>query len=153
MNLADDDTTTPASNYGRELDVITGIVTTSFIRGGVRYTRELLVSKPAEAIVPRIRADKPGALNLLATLTRPAQVLTAPETARFVMQGQLAFDLPRAQKTPDPALDALYFQFGRHLFISGSRPDCRCRTTFKASGRRKTMRRGTATSTATSISR
>ena len=28
-----------------------------------------------------------------------------------------------AQKTPDPGLDAIYFQFGRHLLISGSRPD------------------------------
>ena len=27
------------------------------------------------------------------------------------------------EKTPDPALAALYFQFGRHLVISGSRPD------------------------------
>ncbi len=27
------------------------------------------------------------------------------------------------QTTPDPALAALYFQFGRHLMVSGSRPD------------------------------
>jgi alpha-L-fucosidase 2 len=27
------------------------------------------------------------------------------------------------EKTPDPALAALYFQFGRHLVVSGSRPD------------------------------
>ena len=29
----------------------------------------------------------------------------------------------RQEKTPDPALAALYFQFGRHLVVSGSRPD------------------------------
>ena len=28
-----------------------------------------------------------------------------------------------AEKTSDPALSALYFQFGRHLVVSGSRPD------------------------------
>lgn len=28
-----------------------------------------------------------------------------------------------AEATPDPALAALYFQFGRHLMVSGSRPD------------------------------
>lgn len=28
-----------------------------------------------------------------------------------------------AEQTPDPALAALYFQFGRHLVVSGSRPD------------------------------
>ena len=27
------------------------------------------------------------------------------------------------EKTPDPALAAIYFQFGRHLVVSGSRPD------------------------------
>jgi alpha-L-fucosidase 2 len=29
------------------------------------------------------------------------------------------------QKSPDPALAALYFQYGRHLMVSGSRPDSR----------------------------
>ena len=29
----------------------------------------------------------------------------------------------QAEKTPDHALDAIYFQFGRHLLVSGSRPD------------------------------
>jgi len=29
----------------------------------------------------------------------------------------------KAEETPDPALAALYFQFGRHLMVSGSRPD------------------------------
>ena len=28
-----------------------------------------------------------------------------------------------AERTPDPQLAALYFQFGRHLMVSGSRPD------------------------------
>ncbi|MEN9360490.1 MAG: hypothetical protein RL095_2025 [Verrucomicrobiota bacterium] len=31
----------------------------------------------------------------------------------------------RAQKEADPALEALYFHFGRHLLVSGSRPDSR----------------------------
>lgn len=31
--------------------------------------------------------------------------------------------IQRAKKTPDPALDALYFQFGRHLLVSSSRAD------------------------------
>jgi len=31
--------------------------------------------------------------------------------------------LREAMTTPDPALAALYFQFGRHLLVSGSRPD------------------------------
>ncbi|MFD0893649.1 hypothetical protein KBB96_07105 [Luteolibacter ambystomatis] len=31
--------------------------------------------------------------------------------------------LKRVKQTQDPALEALYFQFGRHLMVAGSRPD------------------------------
>ncbi len=220
------DASTPATNYRRELDLSSGVVKTSFTRGGVRFTRELLVSKPAEVIAMRLRADKPGALNLLAALARPAQASAAPEGKRFVLKGQLTFDWPGgvgvqyratlgakteggqmttgpdglhiegasevvlvisagtdmkdkayektiatrldaalsagfdqllaasvadyrsymdrcvlelpagtnsslpipertrcAKDTPDPALDALYFRYGRHLLLSSSRPD------------------------------
>ncbi|MCU0796798.1 MAG: glycoside hydrolase family 95 protein [Akkermansiaceae bacterium] len=33
--------------------------------------------------------------------------------------------IKRAAKKPDPGLDAIYFQFGRHLLVSASRPDSR----------------------------
>lgn len=222
------DTETPATGYRRDLNLMTGVVTTAFTRGGVRHTRELVVSKKYEVVALRLRADTPGALTFLATLARPAQATTARSGDRFVMQGRLTFDRPggggegvkyrallgakakggkitatdagldiegadevtlfvsagtdmkdkafgktdaarldaalaknfdairdaaaadhrsymarcklalgsgdasglptpervkRALKAPDPALDALYFQFGRHLLVSGSRPD------------------------------
>ncbi len=220
------DSATPATGYRRELNLMTGVATTAFTRGGVRFTRELVVSKKDEVIALRLRADKPGALSFLATLARPTEAKTAPAGDRFLMQGRLTFDWPggvgvsyrallgaknkggkitateaglkvdgadevtlilsagtnmkdknfvrttdarlaaaltrdfdtlrdteaaghraymerctlalpagdnaklptpervkRAERTPDAALDALYFQFGRHLLISGSRPD------------------------------
>jgi alpha-L-fucosidase 2 len=220
------DSATPATGYRRELNLMTGVATTAFTRGGVRFTRELVVSKNDEVIALRLRADKPGALSFLATLARPTQAATAVEGNQFLLQGRLTFDWPggvgvryrallgaknkggkitptdaglrvenadevtlilsagtdmkdknfvrttdarlaaaltrdfdtlrdteaaghraymarctlalppgdaaklptpervkRAERTPEAALDALYFQFGRHLLISGSRPD------------------------------
>lgn len=216
----------PATDYRRDLNLRTGLVTTVYSRGGVRYTRELFIPKNEEVIVLRLKADKPGALSFLTTLTRPAQASTRVEGTRFVLEGQMTFDWPGGQgtrfqaileatakggkidataeglqiaganevtlvisagtnlrnpdfpaivttrlenalgknpdkmrdaaaadhasymdrcvlslpvtkasklptpqrilmagKTPDPALEALYFQFGRHLMVSGSRPD------------------------------
>lgn len=224
--LQSPDADSPATDYRRELDLMTGVITTSFKRAGVKFTRELVVSKDREVIALRIRADKPGAIDLLATLTRPDRATTAVDGNRLVMGGQLEFDwpggvgvsykailgarakggkitagtdglrvagadevvfivsagtdmkdksfettararldaalagdfdsmrdteaaghralmarctlaLPESEASrrptptriksdpgrPDPALDALYFQFGRHLMVSGSRPD------------------------------
>ncbi|MEO5716363.1 MAG: glycoside hydrolase family 95 protein [Luteolibacter sp.] len=221
-----DDDATPATEYRRELNLMTGVATTAFTRGGVRFTRELVVSKKYEVIALQLKADKAGALSFLSTLTRPTFAKTQREGGHFAMSGQLVFDWPggsgvkyrallgakakggkltptdaglkvegadevtlfvsagtsmkdkdfektvasrldaalsqnfdairdaaaadhrgymarctltlpsaeasslptpervkRAQNTPDPALDALYFQFGRHLLVSGSRPD------------------------------
>ena len=223
------DDKSPASDYRRDLNLMTGTVSTSYQRGGVRYSRELIASKDSEVIALRLKVDRPGSLNFLATLTRPAQAKTSVDGQRFILSGQLNFDWPggvgtsyraelaatakggkiqvsdtgleisgadevvlllsagtdlydktyaklvrdrldaaakqdfdalksatesdhraymarctlelptgpqsskptperlKAMKAkdalPDPALEALYFQFGRHLLISGSRPD------------------------------
>lgn len=214
------------TDYRRDLNLRGGVVTTRYTRGGVRFTRELVVPKHEEVIALHLKADKPGSLTFLATLARPAQATTRPDGENFVMEGQLTFDWPGkqgiryqarlaarnhggrmtmtgeglrveaadevtlyvsagtdmrekdfstivakrlaaaqstefpamrdaaakdhqsyidrclltlpstdaaklptpervklAQQTADPALDALYFQFGRHLLVSGSRPD------------------------------
>lgn len=50
----------------------------------------------------RVRLDLPEG---------PSSRLPTPERVRA------------AERAPDPALAALYFQFGRHLLVSGSRPD------------------------------
>ncbi|MGA2618571.1 MAG: glycoside hydrolase family 95 protein [Thermoguttaceae bacterium] len=76
--------------------------------------------------------------RLTAALAKPFAALRDSAVAdhrRFMQRCQLTLPegpnskLPtpervKAQeKTPDPALAALYFQFGRHLVVSGSRPD------------------------------
>jgi len=76
--------------------------------------------------------------RLDAALAKPFDALRESAVAdhrRFMERCQLALpegpnsklptpDRVKAQeKAPDPALAALYFQFGRHLVVSGSRPD------------------------------
>lgn len=90
---------TKATGYRRELDLVTGVARTEFVRDGVRFTREVVVSKPDEVIAVRLRADKPFFCD--AALSRkqikaPAG-LASPfraEGALQVMEGQLAFHPP-----------------------------------------------------------
>jgi len=230
LTLTFDNADSAPAEYRRELDVMTGIATTSYQIDGVTFTRQLVVSKPDEVIALRIKADRPGAVSFTASLSRKECATVGAEDGLLRMEGQLPFsqpggvsgggvkyvvllgvrakggkievsagglsvegaseavivvsagtnlflkkgfaalarrrledalgrrfdsvrkdaaadhgvfmnrcviDLPRgphshlptpdrmreAMKTPDPALAALYFQFGRHLLVSGSRPD------------------------------
>lgn len=57
-------------DYRRDLDLDTGIARTTFTSGGVTYNREVFASHPAQVIVVRITASKPGAIDLGLRLTR-----------------------------------------------------------------------------------
>ena len=64
-----DDNTTKASGYYRELDIDSALCRDTYIKGGVRYTREYFASNPDKMIAMRIKADKKGAINCLLSLT------------------------------------------------------------------------------------
>lgn len=59
------------SNYRRSLDIDQAIATTRYTRGGVSYTREVFSSRPDQAVVVRITADKPGSISLRAGMYTP----------------------------------------------------------------------------------
>ena len=61
----------PVSGYRLELDLDSAIVTTTFTRNGVRFTREVFSSAPDQVIVIRLAASERGALSLAASLGRP----------------------------------------------------------------------------------
>ncbi len=61
-----------AEDYRRELDLDTGIARTEYSAGGARYTREVFVSQPDQAIVVRIAASKPASVSFTAQLKREA---------------------------------------------------------------------------------
>ena len=76
-----------------------------------RLTKAL--AKPFDAILNDASADHASFMNRCRiSLPQGANSqLPTPERVR------------QAETIPDPALAALYFQFGRHLMVSGSRPD------------------------------
>lgn len=63
-------------NYRRELDLMKGIASSSFVQNGVKFTREVFASHPDQAIIIRLTADKAGAINVLFSLDRPERFAT-----------------------------------------------------------------------------
>ena len=59
------------SDYRRELDLDTAIVTTTYTSEGVRYTREVFASAPDKVIVVRLGADRPGRISFVAGMRTP----------------------------------------------------------------------------------
>jgi alpha-L-fucosidase 2 len=68
--------TNATSDYRRELDLATATAHTEFLHGGVKFTREMFVSAPDQAIVIRLTADHPGEINFNAALNRPERFAT-----------------------------------------------------------------------------
>jgi len=85
---------TAFTDYRRDLNLMTGLVTTRFTRRGITYTRELVASKPDEVIAVRLRADQPGALSFTAGLSRRQHATTKREGDFQQLEGQLPFNKP-----------------------------------------------------------
>ncbi|GEP96663.1 glycoside hydrolase family 95 protein [Chitinophaga cymbidii] len=58
-------------DYYRELDIEKAIATTTYTANGIRYTREVFASVPAQAIVIRLTSSKPGGLSFDAAFSSP----------------------------------------------------------------------------------
>jgi alpha-L-fucosidase 2 len=56
---------TAVTQYRRELDLDSAIVTTRFSADGVRFTRQVFASHPDQVIVVRLTADQPGRLSFV----------------------------------------------------------------------------------------
>ena len=78
-----------------------------------RQRLQAALGKPFEGILSASIADHARYMDRcrLELPAGPNANLPTPERVR------------RNERSPDPALAALYFQFGRHLILSGSRPD------------------------------
>ena len=79
-----DENRQPVVGYRRQLSVDSALVTISYQRGGVGYTREYFASHPDKLIAIHLRADREGQLNLHVQLT--AQV---PHQVKASADGQL----------------------------------------------------------------
>ena len=76
------------SNYRRELDLSSGIVTISYEKDGVKYKREVFSSFPNQAIVINMSADKSNALNFEAGLESQVRSQTSVANDQVILKGR-----------------------------------------------------------------
>lgn len=80
----------PATAYRRELDIDRAVHTIAYTQGGVHYRREYFVSHPANVMVLRLTADKPGAYTGSLLVTDMHQAKIVAENNRLTSTGSLA---------------------------------------------------------------
>jgi alpha-L-fucosidase 2 len=93
------------SDYGRQLDIDSAIVTVSYRVGDVTFTREVFSSYPDQVIIVRLSCDKPGKLNFTARLDSPhpgTETLVVNKT--LALRGQLREYSDRRSKTTRPSV-------------------------------------------------
>lgn len=79
-----------ASDYRRELDLTTAAAKVSFVSGGVRHVREVVVSAVDQVVAVRLTTVPPGHVSVDATLDRPERFVTTAEGRDgLLMSGQL----------------------------------------------------------------
>lgn len=89
------DSYSPAvQDYYRDVNLMTGVATTSFKYKGVTFSREVFASAPDNVLVFKICADKPGALTFLISYRRQfdATAMPGPDNS-LIIKGQIV-DLP-----------------------------------------------------------
>jgi alpha-L-fucosidase 2 len=75
-------------DYRRELDLSQAVARVQFEHEGVRYVREVFASNPAQAIVVRLTADKPGKVSFTASLGCQLQHATKAEKGYLCLSGR-----------------------------------------------------------------
>jgi len=83
------DTASPASGYSRSLQLDKAIGITSWTRGGIKYTEEVVVSAPQNVIIIRMRSSKAGGLNFALSLDRKEQALVSYGQRAIEMTGNM----------------------------------------------------------------
>jgi alpha-L-fucosidase 2 len=84
------DTNAAVTGYRRQLNLDAAVTDVEYSRSGVRYHREMFVSKPAEAMVLHLTSDKQGQISFAATLDRPERFETVGDGSNgLLMTGQL----------------------------------------------------------------
>ena len=89
------------SNYRRELDISKAVHTVTYRSGGTNFRREYFVSHPAQVMVFRFSADKPGALNGSLQMKDAHWAKPVTEGNRIVTKGSLA-NFGRNGRNPSP---------------------------------------------------
>ncbi len=72
-----------ATEYRRELDIDSAVARVSYRVDGVRYERTVVASRPDNAIVVRIKADRPGAVGFAVKMDSPHKSARTTAAERF----------------------------------------------------------------------
>lgn len=75
------------TDYYRELDIKKAIATTTYTVDGVKYRREVFASIPAQVIIVKLTADKPGKLSFTAFFQSPQQSDRQVQTNKLILTG------------------------------------------------------------------
>jgi alpha-L-fucosidase 2 len=72
------------TDYRRELDLATGIVSVRYRVGEATFTREAFVSSPDQLLVLRLTCDRPGQLSLRVRMSRPEGATCAADGSTWL---------------------------------------------------------------------
>jgi len=98
-------------NYRRELNLETGIATTSYYFEGNKMTREVFASAVDNIIVIKLKSEQPGKLTFRLSLSREQDAIVAPQGNKvLVMNGQIV-DLPALES----CLPGVHLKFSAHI--------------------------------------
>ncbi|MBO0861636.1 MAG: glycoside hydrolase family 95 protein [Chloracidobacterium sp.] len=77
------------SDYRRELDLTSAIARVNYRAGGLRFSREIFASHPAQVIVVRLSSEQPGRISVTIGLNRERDAATTATGDSLIMRGQL----------------------------------------------------------------
>jgi alpha-L-fucosidase 2 len=102
--------TNAAANYRRELDLDTGIATTTYELDGVTFIREVLASAPDNVVAAQMTSTKPKSINVNIRLARERDAQwsnNSKEPGELILRGQIPVEYfnskSEAHDVPDPA--------------------------------------------------
>src|SRR5262245_3598433 len=78
-----------AADYRRELDLASAVARVSYRAGGVRFTREIFASHPAQVIVVRLSSEQPNQISVTVGLNRERDAATTASGDSLIMRGPI----------------------------------------------------------------
>jgi alpha-L-fucosidase 2 len=111
-------TGTPVTDYRRQLDLETGIATTTWKRGGTTFTEEVFCSNPDEALFIKLTAEGAETLNFDIQLERPLDQGVVTHEVRayerdnvksLTMSGQVTQEQAELQDKPVEGMKGVRF--------------------------------------------
>jgi alpha-L-fucosidase 2 len=77
------------TDYRRELDLAGAVARVGYRAGGVRFSREVFASHPAQVIVVRLTSEQPNRISVAVGLNRERDAVTTASGDSLIMRGQL----------------------------------------------------------------